>query len=560
MRPLRSILALLSLPAAVALAQQSGAADYALGGSSVMWAPGPASLFLNPAELARLRQSDFGFNAGKFTKLSSFSSSVFLPSAGTFGGGVSLSDSSSQYSVGYALPIGRFHSLGLGLTGFRKTEESIGFSFGTSFHFPDDVENSGIHFGGSIIGLSENTSSSFFSINLGVAYWAVKEEIRVQAAYQHTAVKNYALVGAEAVVLPWISVQLGTRSFKEISGGFSFRFNYGSVDIAAGKPGMVLSVRAALSSPASEVRNNYIELGQEAADGERFTEALGYYRKAVDYDPHSAQATAAADTLETALRVQTDTVLTRAAALMAKKDFVEATKAYSRILRMDPDNEIARENLNSVQPTMRSYIDQLIVSGDSLRDRKELDRARRSYEQAQELDPENDSLSARIASLQTIAREGVRSLLSRAKNQLDRNQLDDAQRNYERVLASEPRNSQARQGLESVKVRRRDLEVERGKGLFALENYMEALTVFLDVLKQDERHREARSYVDRTRQILQPMVDNYFRTGLQHYTRENYKAALEEWDKGLLISPDHQGTLEYKKRAEEKLKALERLK
>ena len=227
---------------------------------------------------------------------------------------------------------------------------------------------------------------------------------------------------------------------------------------------------------------------------------------------------------------------------------------------MDPDNEIARENLNSVQPTMRSYIDQLIVSGDSLRDRKELDRARRSYEQAQELDPENDSLSARIASLQTIARDGVRSLLSRAKNQLERNQLDDAQRNYERVLASEPRNSQARQGLESVKVRRRDLEVERGKGLFALENYMEALTVFLDVLKQDERHREARSYVDRTRQILQPMVDNYFRTGLQHYTRENYKAALEEWDKGLLISPDHQGTLEYKKRAEEKLKALERLK
>jgi tetratricopeptide (TPR) repeat protein len=104
------------------------------------------------------------------------------------------------------------------------------------------------------------------------------------------------------------------------------------------------------------------------------------------------------------------------------------------------------------------------------------------------------------------------------------------------------------------------VEVEKGKELFTLEKYTEALNVFLSVLKQDERHREAKTYLDRTRQILQPMVDNYFRTGLQHYTKENYKAALEEWEKGLLINPDHQGTLEYKKRAEEKLKALERLK
>lgn len=560
MRLLRLLTFLLFLPGFGLLAQQAGAVNYALARSSVMWAPGPSSLFLNPAELSRARQSDFGFNSAKITGLSSFAGSIFLPAIGTFGAGVSVRDTSSRYSFGYSLPVGRFHSIGVGLSGFRKTEESIGFSFGTSFHFPDDIENSGFHFGASVIDLSENTSSAFFSVSLGAAYWIVNDEVRLQAAYRHDAVKNHALIGVEALVLPGLSVQLGTRTFEEISGGLSFRFSYGSVDIAAGKAGLILSVRAALSDLAVEQRNTNIELGDDAASNERYADALGYYEKALDYDPYSNEAKAAGDTVEALLKLRTDKALAEAANLMEKKEFVEASKAYSRVLRMDPENEVAREHLDNVQPTMRGYIDRLIASGDSLRNLKEIDRARRNYEDAQELDPENDSIPARIASLEVLARVGIRSQLSRAKGYLDRNQLDEAEREYERVRESEPRNSQALQGLATVRSKRRDQALQKGKELFDTGKYFDALTAFVDIAKQDERNREAKSYIDRTRQILQPMVENYFRSGLQFYTKENYKAALDEWEKGLLIDPNHQGTLEYKNRAQEKQKALERLK
>ena len=303
-----------------------------------------------------------------------------------------------------------------------------------------------------------------------------------------------------------------------------------------------------------------LELAHDAAREERYADALTYYNNALDYDPYSFEAQAATDTVEALLKLRTSKALVEAADLMAKKDFVEASKAYLRVLRMDPENEEAKENLDNVQPTMRGYISRLITVGDSLRDQKEMDRARQNYEQAQELDPKNDSLPTRIASLEVMARVGIRTQLSRAKTLLDRNQLDQAEREYERVRNAEPRNSQALQGLATIRTKRRDLVFQKGKELFALEKYMEALTVFLDVLKQDERHSEAKSYLDRTRQILQPMLDNYFRSGLQYYTKENYKAALDEWEKGLLIDPNHQGTLEYKTRAEEKLKALERLK
>lgn len=556
----RSLLFVFLAVPLTAIAQQSGAADYALGGSSVMWTPGPSSLFLNPAELSRIRQSDFSLNAGRFTRLASFSGSMFLQGAGTFAAGIGVMDSASQYSMGYALPIGNYHSFGVAVSGFRNTREAVSISFGGSLHFPGSVEHSGVHAAASILNLSDNTTSPFFSVNLGAGYWVFHDLLRIQAAFQHTAAKNYALAGAETVIASWLSFQLGTRSFKEIMGGFSISFAHGSIDFGAGKPGAVLSIRASLSTLASDERDRFFELGEEASDEERLTDAAQYYRNAVDYDPYFAPARSAAETIEGTLKARTDNALARAGALLAKKDFLEAMRAYSRILRMDPENDEARENLNTIQPRMRNYIQQLIMTGDSLRNKKEVEGARRSYEQAQELDPENDSIDKRIASLRVLAREGVKSMLTRAKALLERDRLDDAQKAYENVLESEPRNSQARQGLSQIRAKRRDILVENGKTLIDDGNPMEALTIFLDVLKQDSRHKGARTMLDSVRQMLLPEVDDYFRSGLQFYTKDNFKGALEEWEKALLIDPNHQATLEYKKRAEEKLKALEKLK
>jgi hypothetical protein len=48
--------------------------------------------------------------------------------------------------------------------------------------------------------------------------------------------------------------------------------------------------------------------------------------------------------------------------------------------------------------------------------------------------------------------------------------------------------------------------------------------------------------------------------GLQFYIKEDFKSAIAEWDKVLLIQPSDSSTSEYRKRAEEKLKALEQFK
>jgi tetratricopeptide (TPR) repeat protein len=408
--------------------------------------------------------------------------------------------------------------------------------------------------------LSDKTSSPFFSANFGAGYWMLPDILRVQAAYRHAGNIGEALMGLEVDPMPGLGFQIGTRAFKEVVGGLSYHISYGSLELSAGKTGLVFSVSASLSEPAVVARDRNYELGLQALDENRYYEAQQYFGRAYQFDPRFTSAKAASDSAGQALVTERELLEAKAEIQYENKNFVEASRLYARIQQMDPENEAARGKVREMQSRLKTYFDQLIISGDSLRARREIERARRNYQQALDLDPGNDSITARITGLRSLAQENIRSLLNRATVYFERNQLDEAEREYEKVLATEPRNTRARQGIAAIRARRTDDLLERGKNLAANNSHMDALRVFLQVLDRDPRHREANELLDRTRQILKPEVETFFRIGLQLYTRENYKLAIEEWDKGLLIDPNHQGTVEYRKRADEKLKALERLK
>ncbi|MEX2191030.1 MAG: tetratricopeptide repeat protein, partial [Bacteroidota bacterium] len=548
-RPL--FLALLFVAAgSFASAQTSGAFDHALGGSSVMWLPRTGALFLNPAELGQIRQGSFAFNARRLSTLSSFSGAYFVPFVGTFAAGFAAYGPINQYSFGYGIAWGDI-MFGTGFSGFRNAEESFGFSLGGSWHMTGQVTNSGSHIGFSVINVSDKTASPFFSVNVGAGYWVSQDLLRVQTAFRRTGVISEGLAGIEVLAAQGFGLQVGTRAFKEIVGGFRYQETYGSLELSAGKSGLVVSINTSLSEPAAEARDRNNGLGLQALNESRYSDAQRYFALAHQFDPLFASAKAAADSAGTALVSERELLEAKAEIHYGDKDYIEASRLYARILQIDPENEVAREKFREMQLQLKSYFDQLIVTGDSLRARREIDRARRNYQQALDLDPGNDSITARIVGLRDLAQENIRLMLNRATAYFDRNQLGEAEREYERVLAAEPRNTRARLGIAAIKTKRTDELLDRGKNLSTSNNHLEALRIFLQVAENIPQHREASELIDQTRQILKPEVETFFRLGLQLYTKEDYKGAIEEWDKGLLIDPNHQGTVEYRKRADE---------
>jgi tetratricopeptide (TPR) repeat protein len=243
-----------------------------------------------------------------------------------------------------------------------------------------------------------------------------------------------------------------------------------------------------------------------------------------------------------------------------RRNFLAAMRTYAQVFRMAPERIETALKLKDVESRLGAYTQQLISAGDSLRQRKDNAKARRSYELALELDPSNETASARLDEMENLSRENVNAILSRARSLLSRSQLDEAQTEFERVLTIEPKNSQARAGLNTIGTRRVSAAFSQAKSLYDEGRYSQALPLLVEVVLKDERNSEARRYLDQARKILEPEVEKIFKMGLQMYVKEEYRAAIETWDKGLLIQPRHAATLEYRKRAEEKLKALEQLK
>jgi tetratricopeptide (TPR) repeat protein len=383
--------------------------------------------------------------------------------------------------------------------------------------------------------------------------------LRVQFATQ-TRIVRAAFLGSEIKVSENIHLQAGVRSFHYVSGGISYATPYAVAELAAGSQGLSFTMNIRFGDAASENHQKALDQANEAHVDQRYSEARRLFATSVQYDEYDNDARAMAERTKQVMDSSVAALLGQAEAAESEDDYPAALRAYAEILKIDPSEaDIATQSAN-VGTKFRSYIGQLIASGDSLLGRREVTRARRHYEQVLELDPENDTASARIDQLNDLSKENVRVSLGRARSYLNRNRLDDAQREYEKVLFAEPNNSQAKAGLNAIRNRRVNAQLEQAKTAFNEKKYFDALTMFVDILQKDSGNKEARGYLEKTRDALKEDLDRLFKRGLQFYIKEDYKSAISEWDKVLLIQPTDSSTLEYRKRAEEKLKALEQLK
>jgi tetratricopeptide (TPR) repeat protein len=532
----------------------SGAWDYALGNSSLSWFPSPSSLFVNPSELGRIHENEVLVSTERFRSLGSMSGALFVPYTGTFGFGSSVDSTETEFRAGFGRIIGRYHTIGGSVSVIDRIRGGFRFGIGSAFHFPSTTKNSGLHVG---IAVSRLPKHPIFSG--GLAYWAIPDRFRLQAA-SRSRVTRAAYLGAELHVTSMIALQIGTQAFRKISGGVVVATPLLRVELGGGRSGVALSLNFLIGDASTVSRSANYDAGAGAfAEGE-YSEARSDFLAAVEYDEYDEESRTLARESERLLDSSVVALIAQAKAYKDRKNFLAAMRTYAQIFRIAPDRAETTRELKDVETRLGLYVQNLIDIGDSLRQRKEKARARRWYELALELDPSNDTASARLDEMENLSRENVKAILNRARSLLSHNQLDEAQAEYERVLAIEQKNSRARAGLHLIESRRASALFEQAKALYSEGKYSEALPILVDIVQKDDRNSEARWYLELARKILEPEVERFFKAGLQLYVKEEYRKAIEMWDKGLLIQPHHADTLEYRKRAEEKLKALEQLK
>ena len=541
-------------PVAFGQAQLAGAREYALGHSSFSYLTSAGALYVNPAGLARLHENEILFSTARFRTLSSMTGAIFVPEVGTFAVGSVPEILSTTVALGYGGMVGDFNALGMSVAVTEKRLQGWQFGFGGSAHFLGDTRRSGVDAGG---------SASFGAfpavLRIGAGWWLMEGLMRVQYGLTSRIMRG-GTMGMEVLASDAVGVQVGLAGMKDVVAGLSYTASNIGVQLGTGKDGIAFSMSIRFGDAAQSRRSEFASRGYDAFTDNMYGEAHQWFRQALNYDEYDADSRSMARTSLERLDSSVVNLLATAKKSEEKRDFPAAMRAYSTLMRLNPERHETSAEMSAAEERLATYVQQLIQAGDSLRQRRDMTRARRNYELALELDQSNAAASARLDELEDLSKENVKAIITRGRGFLDRDQTDEAEREFQRALAIEPKNAQARAGLTAVAAKRSGRVLERGKAAFDDGKYMDALEIFAAIVAKEERQQEARQYLDQTREKLRPEVEAYFKSGLQLYVKEDYIGALAMWDRVLLIDPRHGATLEYKKRAEEKVKALERLK
>lgn len=241
--------------------------------------------------------------------------------------------------------------------------------------------------------------------------------------------------------------------------------------------------------------------------------------------------------------------------------YLSASTLYRQVLARDPQNSLARERLQSLDNVVRKYTNRKYTEGERAFANGQFGKASKAFKAVLNLKPGDKRARSYLTKIENAKLDSAQVHYDSGMKYFEEEKWDEALVSFEAALAVHP-------GFAAAKDMRQKLidaagvqkVVERGMSEFLSGHYLRAMEIFGEALDVDPNNKEAMERREECQKKLNEEVEEYFNRGIQFYTAENYRAAVDEWSKALEINPQHKGSLEYKKKAEQRLEALNGLK
>ncbi|KAA3656647.1 MAG: hypothetical protein DWQ10_14930, partial [Calditrichaeota bacterium] len=252
-------------------------------------------------------------------------------------------------------------------------------------------------------------------------------------------------------------------------------------------------------------------------------------------------------------------ILAQARQFVRNDDFKKASELYQKIVELDPQNIVAKKELRALKPKLKRDIDRLIIRGKSAFANEDYDTARRHFEKAYTLDQSLDAKNY-LTRIVEIRQERVNNNFEKAEEAFASKDWNLAIKLYDAVLEEENDHKNARQKRQQA-YQNSDFDelLKSADSKIENRNYLEAYELYSALLERNMDDTYVRAQLDTCRLYLDEEVEHRFNSGISFFAGEDYENAIEEWNAALQINPDHAKSKEYKKKAEQRLKALNRL-
>lgn len=332
--------------------------------------------------------------------------------------------------------------------------------------------------------------------------------------------------------------------------------------------------------------NKYIEIVEKKIQEkvqEHYYRGLGFRRqnnlerarqefeRTLEYDPSNVEAKNQLDEINAEIQRKTkkiahqvQTLLAQANKMMRRNRTVEAFKIYHRILKIEPTHTEAQRGLQRTRYRARAFARKRFEEGERALNQNEYSNAQKYFNQAAEI----AVLHKDLKRLYQQSKNYLRQINAKRQRECDRlyelglqylneRQWDEALQQFEAILEIDPNDKRAlTKRNETSSIIGVTKLMEKGKRYYQDGDFLEAMETFQHVIEIQSDNVEALNFIQKCQANLDRQVEAHFNRALAYYTEENYHAALNEWKKVLEINPNHQDTLEYIHRTQERLDAL----
>ncbi|MEW6515983.1 MAG: tetratricopeptide repeat protein [candidate division FCPU426 bacterium] len=243
-----------------------------------------------------------------------------------------------------------------------------------------------------------------------------------------------------------------------------------------------------------------------------------------------------------------------------KGEYIKALYYYRQMLKLQPDDRTTKRSYSSVRA---KAIDHYLRKGSKDYFEGDFEEAVQAWNNVLKLDPKNETANKFIQTAQVKLDAKIKEHVAQGETFLLQNMQQDAYREFHAALKLDPKNSQARAGLDKVQLKKQEKE-EIGAAL-ALDsikhgNMKAALQDFKTTLKRDPSNLLAQKYVNQIQNEQKSGTEKNYRKGIELLSQGKLREAIFSLERAAELDSNDQGikNLLYKTRTQlrENVKAL----
>lgn len=303
------------------------------------------------------------------------------------------------------------------------------------------------------------------------------------------------------------------------------------------------------------INENYREGIQLVKQG-RYKEAVERFKKVQSIDPDHTGSRQYLIIATEAMQTRAKKFYDAGISFKRKGDYDNALTQFLEAEKRDPEYKDIKQQITAIRNSnyaVKKY-NTYFSAAQKQFDKKRYINAYRMSKRAEFYDPGSLELKAIQARIKNRLDNASYPLTEKAEEAKKKNRIASARTYSARALKINPWDEKARSILNDIN-RLQNLNTVYNNAEKAMRSgdLITAYRLFNRIETQEPGYRNTKSHIENIRPKLEAHINTFYHNGISHYEQDNFASAISEWDKVLLINPDHQKARDYRERAVAKL-------